>query len=146
MRSISCPIELQLMLRGLVDDVGSAGQLADQHAPLITDALWRNMFIAGGGPIDGMYVHASLVREGAGADKSLSVAVQHVGRLVDIPRKLGQVLEGVRGKHFVALFLKRQIGNHGDQVHVAAAFANSIDRSLDLDGSCIHRRQCVGDG
>ena len=42
-----------------------------------------------------MYVHASLMREGAGANERLIVAKVHIGNLVDVARQLGEVIDSL---------------------------------------------------
>ena len=70
----------------------------------------------------------------------------HVGRLVDEARQLGEVLERRAAEHLVALLLEGQVGDHGDQVGVAAALAEAVDRALHLHGAGVDGGQRVGDG
>ena len=79
-----------------------------------------------------MHVHAPFVRESAGADERLIGTEPQIGRLVDEARQVGQVLNARVGQHFVARLLDRQVGDHRDQVGVAAALADAVDRCLAL--------------
>ena len=79
-----------------------------------------------------MDVHAALVGEGTRADERLAGAIAHVRRFVDEPRELGEVRPAVAAEHRVARKLQGQVRHHRDQIGIAAAFADAIDRALHL--------------
>ena len=49
-------------------------------------------------------------------------------------------------EHFVALLLEGQIGDDGDQIGVAAALAEAVDRALHLHGPGVDGGQRIGHG
>ena len=79
-----------------------------------------------------MDVHAALVGEGARADERLAGAIAHVRRFVDKPRELSGVRPAVAAEHRVARKLQGQVRHHRDQISIATAFANPVDRALHL--------------
>ena len=84
----------------------AARELADQHAPLVADALRGDVLVALGGLGDRVHVHPALVGERAAADERLVAAVVQVGHLVDVARQLGQPLDAAGPQHLVALLLR----------------------------------------
>src|SRR5262245_279877 len=135
----------ELVLGGEGRDVGAAGELADDDAPLVADEGGIHVLVAAGGAGDGVDVHAAFVGEGTLPDEGLIVAVVEVGGLVYEPRKLGQMCQRAAAEDLVALF-DAEIGHDGDQISVAAAFTDAVDRSLDLDGAGIDGGERIGDG
>ena len=59
-------------------------------------SLGSDVLVACGDARDGMDVHPAFVGERAGADERLVGAKVHVGRFVDEPRQLGQMLDARR--------------------------------------------------
>ena len=125
-------------------EVRPAGQLAHQHAALVAHRLRLDVLVGGRIPGDAADVHAALVREGALADERLVRAEVHVQDLVDEPRQLREVLDPAGDQQLVALLLQRQVGDHGDQIDVAAALAKAVDRALDLHGPGVDGGQRIG--
>ena len=93
-----------------------------------------------------MHVHAALVGERTWADERLVDAEVHVGDFVDVARQLGEMLGALAAEHFIAFFLERQVGDDRDQVGIAAAFAEAVDRALHVDGAGVDGGQRIGDG
>ena len=119
------------VLRRLRQDGRLARQLADQDAALVADQRRVDVLVAGRDLGDGVGVHAALVGEGAGADERLAGAEVHVGHLVDVARHLRQPLQAAGLQHLVAA-LQGQVGDDADEVDVAAALADAVDRPLHL--------------
>ena len=103
------------------------------------------MLVAGGVAGDAVGVHASFVGEGARADERLSGAKIHVSRFINVSRHLGQPGQASGPQHFVPVF-QGQIGDDANQIDVAAALADAVDRSLHLGSALGHGRQGVGHG
>ena len=105
-----------------------------------------DVFVAVGDPGDGVNVHAAFVGEGALADERLVGAVVHVRQIVDIARQLGEPLRAAGGRALRSPFFDGQIGADGNQIGVAAAFADAVDRALHLHRAGIDGGQRIGDG
>ena len=74
-------------------------------------------------------VHAALVGEGARADIRLAGHEIHVGGFVDVAAGFGQMLQRA-GSQAIQAVLELEIGDQRDEIHVAAAFADAVDRAL----------------
>ena len=74
-----------------------AGHLADQDLAAVADALGRDVLVGAGVLLHRVDVHAALVGEGAAADVGLAGHEVQVGRFVDVPADVGEVLERVAG-------------------------------------------------
>ena len=85
----------------------------------------------------------ALVREGAVADVGLPLVRLNVRQLVEKLRHLAELFELRRAHAFLA-HLQLQVGDHGDQIDVAAALAEAVDRALHLGRAHLHRGQRVG--
>ena len=62
------------MLLQLVEHVAASGQIAQQHALPVADALGRDVLVGGGILQYGAHVHAALVGESAASHEGLIVA------------------------------------------------------------------------
>src|SRR5207302_1724124 len=124
---------------------GLAAQLADQDAALVADLRRVDVFVTGGVAGHAVGVHAALVGEGALADERLVRAEVHVRHLVDVARQLRQAADAAGHEHVVAA-LQRQVGDDADQIDVAAALADAVDRALHLRRPLGHGGEGVGDG
>ena len=127
----------------LGDDVRPAGELADQDPPLVADRFGIDVLVALRDAVDGVDVHPAFVGEGARPDERLARAEVHVGDLVDVARQLGQMGHAAGHQHVVP-FLEHEVGNHADQVDVAAPLADAVDGPLHLDGAVPHGDQRIG--
>ena len=81
--------------------------------------------------LDGVNVHAALVGKGGRADKGLAGHEVHVGKLIDVAAQLGEPAGGV-GQQAVVVGLEQQVGGDGDQIDVATALADAVDRALNV--------------
>ncbi len=106
----------------------------------------RDVFVTVGDPGDGVNVHAAFVRERALADERLIATVIHVGHVVDIARKFRQPLCTAIGQHLKARFFHGQVRANGNQIGIAAALADAVDRALHLHRAGIDGRQRIGHG
>ena len=89
-------------------------------------------------------VQPRLVREGMLADVRLGGVGGAVEELVDEVRRLGEARQLLGRKH-LSTHLQLQVGDHRDQVGVAGALADAVDRALHLRRSGFDRRERVGD-
>ena len=96
----------QAVFTQLLGDVGLARQLADQDPALVADGRGVDVLVARRVLADAVDVHSPLVCECTGADKRLVRPEVHVGRLVDVARELGQMLQLARREHRVAGILQ----------------------------------------
>ena len=138
-------VVLDVVLGGHRRDRRAAGKLAHQDPPLVAHGLRVDVLVAGGGPGQAADVHPALVGEGAAADERLPWRVVHVDHLVDVAREFREVADRLLVEHLIAL-LQAEVGDHREQVGVAAPFAEAVDRALDLHGPRVHRGQGVGHG
>ncbi len=90
-------------------------------------------------------MHAALVRKRALADVGLVLLGRQVGELIDEVRELGQPAQ-VFGADRMAAELQLEPGDDRNQIGVAAALAEPVDRTLHLCRAVLDGRQRVGDG
>ena len=83
--------------------------------------------------------------EGALPHEGLALVGLDVGELVDEVRDVGEPLQ-LGGGHAVIAALQLEDGNHRDEVRVAAALAEAVDRPLHLDAAVFDAGHRVGDG
>jgi len=81
-----------------------------------------------------VHVHSPLMSKCTHSHKRLTRTEIHVGDFVDVPRQLGQMRDAAGNECLPALF-ERQIGDHADQIDVAAPLADAVDRPLHLHGA-----------
>ena len=132
-------VVLDLVLGRHGHDVGPSRQLADENPPLVADGLRGDVLVAGRVSSDGADMHPPLVREGAFAHERLMGWKVHVHHLVDVARQLGQVPHAVGQQQVVTVLLDRQVGKDADQVGIAAALSETVDRALHLGGAGVDR-------
>ena len=94
--------------------------------------------------VHGMDMHATLVRKGAATDERLAAAHRQVGGLVHVARQLREMVHRPATERLVALFLELQIREDGDQIRVAATFADPVDGSLHVIATGIDGCERVG--
>ena len=111
---------------------------------VVADRRRVDMLVRVHAALDAGDVQARLVRERAVSDVSLPRVRRDVGQLVDQHRDLAQHLELGR-RHALIAELELKVGNDRDQVGVAAALADSVDRALDLRRAAAHAGDRVGD-
>ena len=87
---------------------------------------------------------AILERQG---DPALSVARACVlaREMVEIVGGYNHLLQRAGLQAVVAIF-ELQVGDERDEIHIAAAFADTVDRPLRVLGAGADRRQRIGDG
>ena len=132
-------------LLGLVQDVGAAGLIGDENAADIADLVRFDVFVGQRVALDGADVDAALVGKGRFADIGLVAVVRQVGQFVD---QTGGAVEAVDVFAHLAgqAHLEDQGRDDRGQVGIAAAFAEAVDRALDLIDAAGDRQQGVGDG
>ena len=126
-------------LARLLRDRAAARQLGDEHVAVVADD--RRVDVLEGlrvGAHAGR-VQARLVREGVLADVRLRGVGRAVEQLVDEVRRLGQPREAL-GREHLAAHLQLQVGDDRDQVGVAGALADAVDRALHLRRAGIRPR------
>ena len=127
-------------------DVRPSRQFAHEDSPLVPDRLRVDVLIRLGRLGDGVDVHPPLVREGTRPHERLPGPVDHVGRLVDKARKLGEVTCACPLEDTEPVELEGEVGNDGDQIGISATFADAVDRPLHLGGAGVDGRERIGDG
>lgn len=84
--------------------------------------------------------------KGAVADEGGIAVGRPVQPLVEHARHMGQMAQVVLGHPGFKAHLQHQIGNDADQIGVAAALAQAVQRALDLTGAGAHGGQTIGHG
>ena len=109
--------------------VAAPGELGDQHVAAVADDRRLDVLEVCGVRAHAGGVHAGLVRERVLADVRLRRVRRAVEQLVDEVRRLRQAGEAARAEHSHA-HLQLQVGDDRDEVGVAGALADAVDRPL----------------
>jgi len=91
-------------------------------------------------------VNPAFVRERAAADVGLVVAQRQVANLVDVAADFRQAGQATSAVETIEAELELQIGDDGEQIDVAAAFSETVDRALDVARAGFDRDKRVGHG
>ena len=137
-------LDVEAELLALVEDVGAPRELREHHVTVVADRRRVDMLVGVHAALDAGDVQSGLVREGAVPDVGLARMRRDVRQLVDQHRDLAQRLELAR-RHALVAELELKVGDDRDQVGVAAALAEAVDRALDLHGAAAHGGDRVGD-
>ena len=137
---VAAQMKLLICLGG---DIALAAHLADQDSPGVADLFRIDVLIASDILLHRMHVHAAFVGEGGRPDIRLIDHRVQIRDLIDITADFRDPLQRPRPQA-VQLVLQLQIGDQGQQVHVPAALAESIDRPLGMIGAGADARQCIG--
>ncbi len=135
----------QPQLLGAHGNVAPPGELAHDHPHLVAHERGIDVLIAPGRLRDRGDVDPALVGERAAADVWLvriGIQVRDCGHEM---RCLGETAQLLRRQEMVAQ-LELQVGDERHQVHVAAALAVAVDRSLHVDAPGAHRGKRVRHG
>ena len=129
---------------GLLDDRAPAGELGDEHVAAVADDRRVDVLEGLGVRPHARGVQARLVREGVLAHVGLGGVGHAVEQLVHEVRRLGQARQ-VLGREQRHAHLQLQVRDYRDEVRIARALADAVDRALHVRGARFHRGERVGD-
>src|SRR5882724_8992509 len=89
---------------------------------------------------------AALMREGRLADIGGVPVRGPVEALVEQPRDMGQIAHPGRRYPGIEAHLEDERGDERDEIGIAAALAEPVQRALELPHASAHRSERVGDG
>ncbi len=130
---------------GLEGDGGAAAHVGDEGAHRVAEEGRVGVLVEAGVDAEGGGVEAGLVGEGEGADVGGGGARPDAGDGGDGGGRAGEGGELVGGDDGPAAF-EDEVGDDGEEVGVAAAFAVAVGGALDVDGAGVGGGEGVGDG
>ena len=133
------------MSRKRGEDVGAAGLVGDDDVPMIAHQFGHDMLVAARVLLHRRDVQAALVRERRLADVRRVADRRAVQPLVEQARHVRKPGQIDRRQPGLEAHLQLQGRDDGDQVGVAAALAEAVQRALHLASAGAHRQQAVGD-
>src|SRR5665213_2319749 len=126
-------------------EVGPARLVRDDDMPAVADDGRIDMLVGARILLHRRDMEAALMREGAFADIGGVAVGRAVEALVEEAREMRQARQagGVDARRIA--HLEDQVRHDRDQIGVAAALAQPVERALDVARAAAHRRQRIGD-
>ena len=141
------PVHCQADALELGDEVRAAGLIGDEELALVADALGRDVLVGRRLLHDGGGMDARLGREGALADigrVAVGGAIEEVVERARHARDLAESRVRYADLEALGIFgLELQRRNDGGEIGVAAAFAEAVERALDLPRAGAHRGKAI---
>ena len=134
----------------LGEDVGAAALVRDEELARVADRLRLDMLVGARVLQHRRGVDAGLGGEGAGPDEGRVAVRRAVEDLVEGARGLRQRAEGLVGdaglEAVAVAVLQLERADEGDEVGIAAALAEAVERALDLARAGLDGGEGIGDG
>ena len=136
--------------RETADQVRLPGLVRHRHDAGVADRLGRDVFVGGGILLDRACMEARLVCEGRGADIGRAAKRHAVQDVVELAGDAGEGFEALGrdagGKAAGIGFFQKKRRDQRCKVGVAAAFAEAVQRALDLARARFDRREAARHG